>query len=54
LEALLGAFFERGFVMDYLEEPAFQDGPNDGRVHWVNFNEIPPVLVARMRKVSLT
>jgi 2-polyprenyl-3-methyl-5-hydroxy-6-metoxy-1,4-benzoquinol methylase len=52
LEMLFAAFFERGFALDYLEEPAFRDAPNDGRVHWANFTEIPPVLVVRMRPVA--
>lgn len=50
---LLGACFAAGFVLDGLEEPAF--GPEDrgGRpLSWLNYTEIPPVLVARLRPLS--
>lgn len=52
MEDLLGAFFNAGFVMDALEEPAF--GPGAGRrptPTWKSLPEIPPVLVVRMRSV---
>jgi 2-polyprenyl-3-methyl-5-hydroxy-6-metoxy-1,4-benzoquinol methylase len=48
LHELLGAFFEAGFVLDGLEEPALE--PRDGNPHelsWRNLPGIPPVLVAR-------
>jgi hypothetical protein len=49
LGVLFGAFFEVGFVLDGLEEPAF--GPDDEPTRlqgWVNRPEIPPVIIARM------
>jgi 2-polyprenyl-3-methyl-5-hydroxy-6-metoxy-1,4-benzoquinol methylase len=54
LHILFNACFRAGMVLDGLEEPAFNH-PHDGSkvgsmlVNWVYFNEIPPVLVARLR-----
>ncbi len=51
LSALLGACFAAGFVLDGLEEPAF--GPEDSSaapLSWLNYHDIPPVLVARARR----
>ena len=53
LHVLLGYCFEAGLVMDGLEEPAFPPDHPVGRnlLHWSGkFSEIPPVLVARMRR----
>jgi 2-polyprenyl-3-methyl-5-hydroxy-6-metoxy-1,4-benzoquinol methylase len=46
--------FENGFVLDGFEERAFPDGfPQSHPLSWGgNFSEIPPVLVARMRKLN--
>jgi SAM-dependent methyltransferase len=52
LQALLGAAFEVGFVLDGLEERAFPPDhpPGANPLSWgANFSEIPPVLVARVR-----
>ena len=53
LSTLFNACFRAGFVMDELEEPAFNpphDGSTSNRLlSWVNYNEIPPVLVVRLR-----
>jgi 2-polyprenyl-3-methyl-5-hydroxy-6-metoxy-1,4-benzoquinol methylase len=52
LQALLGAGFEVGLVLDGLEERAFPPDHPAGTcpLSWGgNFSEIPPVLVARMR-----
>lgn len=50
LSALFGAGFGAGFVLDGLEEPAFDETAQAGRLlAWANFQKIPPVLVARMR-----
>jgi 2-polyprenyl-3-methyl-5-hydroxy-6-metoxy-1,4-benzoquinol methylase len=52
LSMLLNAAFENGFVLDRLEEPAFPPDlpkPAGRPLSWVNFTEIPQVLVARMR-----
>lgn len=55
LQVLLGACFRAGLVMDGIEEPAFNH-PHDGSqpssrsraLNWVNYRQIPPVLVVRM------
>jgi SAM-dependent methyltransferase len=50
LHALLNTFFQTGFVLDGLEEPAFPkrtDG--SGGLGWGSFSEIPPVFIARLR-----
>ena len=52
LQALFGAGFDAGFVLDALEEPAFPPDHPAGQkpLSWGgNFWQIPPVLVARMR-----
>ena len=52
LQVLLGAGFRSGFVLDGLEERAFPADHASGRegLSWgASFNEIPPVLVARLR-----
>jgi 2-polyprenyl-3-methyl-5-hydroxy-6-metoxy-1,4-benzoquinol methylase len=53
LHVLFNACFRAGLVLDGLEEPAFNhphDGSKPGRMlSWANYNEIPPVLVARLR-----
>jgi 2-polyprenyl-3-methyl-5-hydroxy-6-metoxy-1,4-benzoquinol methylase len=54
LQALLGAGFDAGFILDGLEERAFPPDHPAGKnpLGWgPNFSEIPPVLVARMRLV---
>ena len=54
LQVLLSACFEAGLVMDGLEEPAFPPDYPPGRnlLHWNGkFSEIPPVMVARMRRI---
>lgn len=48
LHELFGAFFAAGFVLDGLEEPAFQAQDADPRrLTWANVPDIPAVLVAR-------
>lgn len=50
LSVLLGAGFRAGFVLDGLEEPSFDGGPEPERpFSWANIPDIPPALVARMR-----
>lgn len=51
LHALLRPFFEQGFVLDALEEPAFPpDHPPGDTLAWDGrYCEIPPVLIARLR-----
>lgn len=54
LSELLGVCFRAGLVMDGIDEPAFHY-PHDGShasprfLTWVNYTQIPPVLVVRMR-----
>ena len=49
LNLLFRTFFDVGFVMDALEEPASQTRVNsDHSLSWSNFSEIPSVLVVRM------
>jgi 2-polyprenyl-3-methyl-5-hydroxy-6-metoxy-1,4-benzoquinol methylase len=55
LQALLGAAFEAGLVLDGLEERAFPPDHPPGRnpLSWSGkYAEIPPVLVARLRLAS--
>jgi SAM-dependent methyltransferase len=49
---LLGACFAAGLVLDGLEEPAFDNRTGDFALRWGNCVEIPPILVARLRKVA--
>jgi hypothetical protein len=50
LHELLGACFAAGFALDGLEEPAFgADDVGKRPLSWLNFQQIPPVLVARLR-----
>jgi 2-polyprenyl-3-methyl-5-hydroxy-6-metoxy-1,4-benzoquinol methylase len=50
LSVLFGACFREGFVIDGMEEPAFErDNANPGGLRWPDMPEIPPVLVVRMR-----
>ena len=54
LHVLFNACFRAGLVVDGLEEPAFnhpQDGSKMGHmaISWVNYKEVPPELVVRLR-----
>lgn len=54
LHVLFNACFRAGLVIDGLEEPVFNhphDGSKMGRmiISWVNYKEIPPVMVVRLR-----
>jgi len=51
LTTLFNTFFQAGLVMDGLEEPTFDETETDSKFwySWINFKEIPPVLIARMR-----
>jgi len=51
LTVLLNACFQFGFVMDGIEEPAFGPGEEEScEFSWEQFQGIPPVFVARMRR----
>ena len=49
LHALLRPFFSQGFLLDGLEERAFEPTDEPPRLTWNSFPEIPPVLVLRLR-----
>ena len=50
LSALLGVFFNAGFVVDAIEEPVFpKDVPGDDGFGWLRYKDIPPVLSVRLR-----
>ncbi|PYT19647.1 MAG: SAM-dependent methyltransferase [Acidobacteria bacterium] len=49
LQILLATCFVAGFVLDGLEEPAFDVSAGDLTLRWDNCAEIPPILVARLR-----
>ncbi|MEL6457765.1 MAG: class I SAM-dependent methyltransferase [Cyanobacteria bacterium J06621_15] len=51
LHVLLNTAFQFGFVLDGLEEPAFSEeiAARSNAIGWSRFNEIPPVIVARLR-----
>jgi 2-polyprenyl-3-methyl-5-hydroxy-6-metoxy-1,4-benzoquinol methylase len=50
ITVLLNACFGAGFVLDGLEEPVFDQRVEAKRpFDWANYEEIPPILVARMR-----
>lgn len=53
LSLLFQHCFNAGFVLDGIEEPAFQGlvAPNRP-ASWANFKDIPPALVARMRLIG--
>lgn len=49
LHQLFGLCFQRGFVMNGIEEPTFEpDASGKVEASWENFREIPPILAARM------
>jgi 2-polyprenyl-3-methyl-5-hydroxy-6-metoxy-1,4-benzoquinol methylase len=50
LSVLVNACFDAGFMLDRLEEPVFrEDSQPTYPFSWLNFREIPPVLIARLR-----
>ena len=50
ISVLFNACFDAGFVLDGMEEPAFDGSERSGWPGgWQNYTEIPPVLAARMR-----
>jgi 2-polyprenyl-3-methyl-5-hydroxy-6-metoxy-1,4-benzoquinol methylase len=53
LSVLLSACFAAGFVLDGLEEPAPRVTPQTAApLSWDNYQEIPPILAARLRPGS--
>jgi hypothetical protein len=50
LDDLLRSFFEHGMVVDGLEEPTLDPAVVDPRSTQYVFTEVPPVLVARLRR----
>jgi hypothetical protein len=53
LHTIFNACFRADLTLDGLDEPAFNhphDGSQSSRLlSWINYHEIPPVLVARLR-----
>ena len=52
---LFNTCFRHGFVLDWMEEPTYQEGMDVKPVRplsWAHFHNIPQVLVARMRLVA--
>ncbi len=48
-QELFRPFFDAGFKLDGLEEPAFTCGPNEKKIQsYHNYPQIPPILVFRM------
>ncbi len=53
LHILFSACFRAGWVIDGLEEPAFQPVPESGQpLSWYSYSEIPPVLAVRLRPTT--
>jgi 2-polyprenyl-3-methyl-5-hydroxy-6-metoxy-1,4-benzoquinol methylase len=53
LSVMLPVCFRAGFVMDGLEEPAFSEVEAARPLTWESLANIPPVLVARMRLLTV-
>ena len=50
LYILLNSCFQAGFVMDRFEEPVFPESKDSMQfLSWSNFQEIPPVIVVRLK-----
>lgn len=53
LHVLFNTGFQAGFVLDGLEEPAFQQPAEPRRtLGWSSYTELPPVLVVRLRNLG--
>jgi hypothetical protein len=53
LHVLFGAGFSAGFVVDGIEEPGFPESGNpQPSVRWNDMQEIPPIMVVRMRLMT--
>lgn len=53
LSVLLTMCFEAGFVLDGLEEGAFDDSVEaDRELSWANLKEIPPMMAMRLRRMD--
>lgn len=54
ISLLLNTCFRAGFVVDGVQEPTFEQTRNADRLlSWLNYAEIPPVFVVRMRLLPL-
>jgi len=52
LNHLFKAGFDAGLVVDGFEEPTFEGKPEPARpFSWINYKDIPPTIVVRMRKI---
>ena len=53
LSVLLTTCFEAGFVLDGIEERAFDDSVKaDRELSWANFRETPPMMAVRLRRLE--
>ena len=53
LSVLLTTCFEAGFVLDGIEERAFDEGVEaDRELSWANFRETPPMMAMRLRRLE--
>jgi 2-polyprenyl-3-methyl-5-hydroxy-6-metoxy-1,4-benzoquinol methylase len=53
LTELFTTCFRAGFVLEGIEEPTFAEEADTNRpLSWVNFRDIPPAMVVRMRQVK--
>ncbi len=53
LSVLLTTCFEAGFVLDGIEERAFDDSVKaDRELSWANFRETPPMMAVRLRRLD--
>ena len=53
LSVLLATCFEAGFVLDGIEERAFDESVKDDReLSWANFRETPPMMAVRLRRLE--
>ncbi len=50
LSQLLAPFFNAGFVLDGLEEPAFPQIDDARALSWASYHQIPPILAVRLRR----
>ena len=52
LSLLLNTFFAEGFVLDALEEPALGELADESKLFDMVYQQIPPAVVARMRRLD--
>jgi len=50
LSQLLAPFFNSGFMLDGMEEPAFPRDDDARALSWGSYHQIPPILAVRLRR----